>query len=94
VALDFPGGLSALTGANSFIPGASRSRLKSRIWRYAQRWHFHATGVGDFALVLILLTPLPLGRDEVHHATITGLITCHTGQPDCRYRIVGGWPAV
>jgi len=46
-----------------------------------------------FALVLISLTPLPLGRFEVHHATITGLITCHTGQPDCRYRIAGGLPA-
>jgi len=29
---------------------------QSKIWRYAQRSHFHATGVGGFALVLILLT--------------------------------------
>jgi hypothetical protein len=27
----------------------------SKIWRYAQRSHFHATGVGAFALAMILL---------------------------------------
>lgn len=29
---------------------------QSKIWRYAQRAHFHATGVSAFALVLILIT--------------------------------------
>jgi len=29
---------------------------QSKIWRYAQRAHFHATGVAAFALVLILIT--------------------------------------
>jgi hypothetical protein len=28
---------------------------QSKIWRYAQRAHFHATGVGGFALGMILL---------------------------------------
>jgi hypothetical protein len=33
-------------------------KSESRIWRYAQRAHFHATGVSAFALVLILVTGL------------------------------------
>ena len=31
---------------------------QSKIWRYAQRAHFHATGVAAFALVLVLITGL------------------------------------
>jgi len=31
------------------------AKSESRIWRYAQRAHFHATGVGAFALAMILL---------------------------------------
>lgn len=31
-------------------------KSQSKIWRYAQRAHFHATGVSAFALVLILIT--------------------------------------
>jgi uncharacterized membrane protein len=34
------------------------SKSESKIWRYAQRSHFHATGVGGFALVLVLITGL------------------------------------
>lgn len=30
-------------------------KSQSKIWRYAQRAHFHATGVGAFALAMILL---------------------------------------
>jgi len=30
----------------------------SKIWRYAQRAHFHATGVGAFSLAMILLVGL------------------------------------
>lgn len=33
-------------------------KSQSKIWRYAQRAHFHATGVSAFALVLILMTGL------------------------------------
>jgi hypothetical protein len=32
------------------------AKSQSKIWRYAQRAHFHATGVSAFALVLILIT--------------------------------------
>lgn len=31
------------------------AKSESKIWRYAQRAHFHATGVGAFALAMILL---------------------------------------
>lgn len=31
------------------------STSESKIWRYAQRAHFHATGVGAFALAMILV---------------------------------------
>jgi len=34
------------------------SKSESKIWRYAQRAHFHATGVGGFALILVLITGL------------------------------------
>ncbi len=30
-------------------------KSQSKIWRYAQRAHFHATGVGAFSLAMILL---------------------------------------
>jgi len=31
------------------------AKSESKIWRYAQRAHFHATGVGAFALAMILV---------------------------------------
>ena len=35
----------------------------SKIWRYAQRAHFHATGVGAFALAMvILIAAIPMSR--------------------------------
>ncbi len=39
-------------------PAQHDEKSQSKIWRYAQRSHFHATGVAGFALVLILLTGL------------------------------------
>lgn len=39
-------------------PAQHDEKSESKIWRYAQRSHFHATGVGGFALVLVLLTGL------------------------------------
>jgi len=36
---------------------------QSKIWRYAQRAHFHATGVGAFTLAMILLVgATPMAR--------------------------------
>ena len=39
-------------------PAQHDAKSESKIWRYAQRSHFHATGVGGFALVLVLVTGL------------------------------------
>jgi hypothetical protein len=39
-------------------PAQHDAKSQSKIWRYAQRSHFHATGVGGFALVLVLVTGL------------------------------------
>ncbi len=39
-------------------PAQHDAKSESKIWRYAQRSHFHATGVAGFALVLVLLTGL------------------------------------
>lgn len=48
---------------------------ESKIWRYAQRAHFHATGVGGFALAMILLvaaTPMSR-RYKAITATLIGI---------------------
>ena len=37
-------------------PALHDETSQAKIWRYAQRAHFHATGVSAFALVLILIT--------------------------------------
>ena len=39
-------------------PTLHDEKSQGKIWRYAQRAHFHATGVSAFALVLILITGL------------------------------------
>jgi len=36
-------------------PALHDSESASKIWRYAQRAHFHATGISAFALVLIMI---------------------------------------
>jgi len=36
-------------------PELHDEKSPSKIWRYAQRAHFHATGIGAFSLALILL---------------------------------------
>ncbi len=38
--------------------GMHDDQSESKIWRYAQRAHFHATGVGAFALGMIVLAGL------------------------------------
>ena len=37
-------------------PAVHDQQSAGRIWRYAQRAHFHATGIASFALGLIILT--------------------------------------
>ena len=48
---------------------------QSKIWRYAQRSHFHATGVAAFALVLIVITGFTSlsGRGKFLASTLIGI---------------------
>ena len=46
-------------------------KSESKIWRYAQRSHFHATGVGGFALVLVLLTGITSLSRRMKYITST-----------------------
>ena len=39
-------------------PAVHDDNSATKIWRYAQRAHFHATGIGAFSLVLIVLVLL------------------------------------
>ena len=50
-------------------------KSESKIWRYAQRAHFHATGVSAFALVLILITGLTslAAKTKLVTATLIGV---------------------
>lgn len=50
-------------------------KSQSKIWRYAQRSHFHATGVGGFALVLVLITGLTTlsGKMKLAASTLIGI---------------------
>jgi hypothetical protein len=80
-------GMGVLFGANEdgvkdFIADgiASHAALhdaksESKIWRYAQRAHFHATGVSAFALVLILITGLTSlsAKTKLLTATLIGV---------------------
>ncbi|MBT4766115.1 MAG: hypothetical protein HOO12_05110 [Methylococcales bacterium] len=44
---------------------------QSKIWRYAQRSHFHATGIAAFSLGLLLLMLLSnMKRAMVHFASV------------------------
>ncbi|HSF08172.1 MAG TPA: hypothetical protein VLA60_02095 [Nitrospirales bacterium] len=36
-------------------PGVHDSKSADKIWRYAQRAHFHATGIAAFSLALVIL---------------------------------------
>lgn len=36
-------------------PGVHDEKSKTKIWRYAQRAHFHATGISSFSLGLVIL---------------------------------------
>jgi len=39
-------------------PGLHDAKSSAKIWRYAQRAHFHATGIGAFTLGLVILVAL------------------------------------
>ena len=57
-------------------PDLHDDKSQSKIWRYAQRAHFHATGIGAFSLVLITLVLLSDLKDSMKKvaSTLIGLI--------------------
>ncbi len=55
-------------------PELHDQKSQSKIWRYAQRAHFHATGIGAFSLVLILLVLFSSLKDSLK-ATASVLIS-------------------
>ncbi len=46
-------------------PELHDQKSQSKIWRYAQRAHFHATGIGAFSLVLMLLVLFSSLKDSL-----------------------------
>jgi hypothetical protein len=56
-------------------PQVHDAASKDKIWRYVQRAHFHATGVGGFSLGLIFLITVSSLRDPIKRiaATLIGL---------------------
>ena len=55
-------------------PELHDQKSPSKIWRYAQRAHFHATGIGAFSLVLMLLVLFSSLKDSLK-ATASVLIS-------------------
>ena len=54
-------------------PALHDAASQGAIWRWAQRAHFHATGIGAFGLVLIILVALS-GMSEARKKMTAGLI--------------------
>ena len=50
-------------------PAAHDEKSKDKIWRYAQRTHFHATGISAFSLGLIILLILSDMRKKLKAAS-------------------------
>ena len=50
-------------------PELHDQKSPSKIWRYAQRAHFHATGIGAFSLVLMLLVLFSSLKDSLKATT-------------------------
>ena len=57
-------------------PDLHDAKSQSKIWRYAQRAHFHATGIGAFSLVIIAYILLSNMKDSVKKlaSILVGLI--------------------
>lgn len=47
------------------------SKSKGKIWRYAQRSHFHATGIAAYSLALLIITLLANMKDSIKSLTST-----------------------
>ncbi len=54
-------------------PDVHDDKSASKIWRYAQRAHFHATGISAFSLVLILLVLFSSLKDRMKTIASTAI---------------------
>lgn len=54
-------------------PGIHDEKSVSKIWRYAQRAHFHATGISAFSLGLILLVLFSRLKDKMKTVASTAI---------------------
>ncbi len=54
-------------------PDVHDEKSTSKIWRYAQRAHFHATGISAFSLVLILLVLFSSLKDKMKTVASTAI---------------------
>lgn len=52
-------------------PQLHDQKSPGKIWRYAQRAHFHATGIGAFTLALIMVTAFTSMKDRLKTITST-----------------------
>lgn len=60
-------------------PDLHDGKSQSKIWRYAQRAHFHATGIGAFSTVLMLLVLFSSLSESMKKVTSTliGLVALY-----------------
>ena len=60
-------------------PDLHDGKSQSKIWRYAQRAHFHATGIGAFSLVLMLLVLFSSLKESMKKvaSTLIGLVALY-----------------
>ena len=54
-------------------PDVHDDKSSSKIWRYAQRAHFHATGISAFSLALILLVVFSSLKDKMKTLASTAI---------------------
>ena len=50
-------------------PSLHDQASSGKIWRYVQRAHFHAAGIGAFTLILIIITALTDMKDQLKKLT-------------------------
>jgi hypothetical protein len=61
-----------ITAGIAANPELHDEKSSEKIWRYAQRAHFHATGIGAFSIGLVLL--VTLSGMQKKHKTVSSLL--------------------
>lgn len=61
-----------ITAGITANPELHDEKSSDKIWRYVQRAHFHATGIGAFSIGLVLL--VALSRMQKKHKTVSSLL--------------------